>query len=147
MGRKQLYIIIALSICSAILLYKFVETLDQRRDFEHSIDAAYKQQLNHALESFSMQVNEYTYRSMISSVYSVAKMAELTSYEKVNDDLDISLHNLYISLREDKSKEKVLARTEELHEIFFMMLQDPTSKEATNRLIRIADETFFKVPD
>lgn len=147
MDKKQKYIIISLTICSAILLFKLVQSLDHKRDLENSIDAAYKQQLNNVLGSFSMQVNEYTYRSMISSVYSVAEMSELTSYEKVNDDLDISLHYLYISLREEKSKEKVLARTEELHDIFFMMVQDPTSKEATNRLIQIADETFFKVPD
>ncbi|MNR55996.1 hypothetical protein D3C85_1764790 [compost metagenome] len=74
-------------------------------------------------------------------------MSGLTSFEKVNDDLDISLYNLYISLREEKSKEKILARIEELHEIFFIMVQDPTSKEATNKLIQIADETFFKVKD
>ncbi|MHA6482910.1 hypothetical protein ACX1C1_13515 [Paenibacillus sp. strain BS8-2] len=147
MKRIRIYFIIVLTICFAILLFKFVESQNQRRILENSIDTAYKQQLSNVLGSFSLQVNEYTYRSMISSVYSVAEMSELTSYEKINDDLDISLHSLYISLREEKSKEKVLARTEELHEIFFMMVQDPTSREATNRLIQIADETFFKVPD
>ncbi|WP_170308050.1 hypothetical protein [Paenibacillus dakarensis] len=94
-----------------------------------------------------MRVDDYTYRSMISSVYNVAAMSELTSYEKINDELDISLYNLYISLREEKSKDKVLERIEELHDIFFIMVQDPTSKEATNKLIKIADETFFKVKD
>ncbi|WP_271755167.1 hypothetical protein [Cohnella sp. JJ-181] len=147
MKRIHTYIIIVLSMCCAIFLFKFIESQDQRRDLENSIDVAYKQQLSNVLGSFSMQVNEYTYRSMISSVYSALEMSELTSYDKVNDDLDIGLHYLYISLREEKSKEKVLARTEELHDIFFMMVQDPTSKEATDKLIQIADETFFKVPD
>src|SRR5690606_41520982 len=102
------------------------------------------QQLHNVLGSLSLLVDEYSYRLMISSVYSVSQMSELTSYEKINDDLDISLHYLYISLREEKSKEKVIARIEELHDIFFIMVQDPTSKEATNRLIEIANETFFK---
>ncbi|SEM50067.1 hypothetical protein SAMN05518847_1012 [Paenibacillus sp. OV219] len=84
---------------------------------------------------------------MISSVSSVAAMSELTSFEDVNDDLDISLHNLYISLREVKSKDRVLARTEELHEVFFTLVQDPSSKEATNKLIQIANETFFNVKE
>lgn len=94
-----------------------------------------------------MQVDDYAYRSIISNVNSLAVMSELTSYEELNDDLDISLHNLYISLREEKSKEKVLARNEELREIFFTMVQDPASKEATNKLIQIAHETFFSVKE
>ncbi|MNL62478.1 hypothetical protein D3C87_1865030 [compost metagenome] len=74
-------------------------------------------------------------------------MSELTSFEEINDDLDISLNDLYISLREEKSKDKVLARIEELRGIFLMMVQDPTSKEATNNLIQIANETFFNAKE
>ena len=147
MRKKSTYIIILLLLCIAILLFKFDESRGQRNELQNSIDTAYRHQLSNVLGSFSKEVNDYTYRSMISSVYNVAMMSELTSFEKINDDLDISLNNLYISLREEKSKDKVLARIEELHEIFFMMVQDPTSKEATNKLIQIANETFFNVKE
>ncbi|MNL22805.1 hypothetical protein D3C87_1441650 [compost metagenome] len=145
--KKSTYIIILLILCFAILLFKFFESQNQRNELQNSIDTAYKLQLSNVLGSFSMEVNDYTYRSMISSVYNVAVMSELTSFEKINDDLDISLYNLYISLREEKSKDKVLVRIEELHEIFFKMIQDPASKEATNKLIQIANETFFNVKE
>lgn len=145
--KKKTYIIYILLICSAVLLFSLVKSVEQRKNLQNSIDYAYMQQLHNVLGSLSLLVEEYSYRLMISSVYSVSQMSELTSYEKINDDLDISLHYLYISLREEKSKEKVLARIEELHDIFFIMVQDPTSKEATNRLFEIANETFFKVPD
>ncbi|KZS44026.1 hypothetical protein AWU65_28545 [Paenibacillus glucanolyticus] len=147
MKKKSTYIIILLTLSFAILLIKFIESQSQKRVLENSIDTAYKVQLSNVLGSFSLQVNDYTYRSMISSVYSVAVMSKLTSFEEVNDDLDISLYNLYISLREEKSKDKVLARVEELHEIFSKMLQDPASKEATNKLIQISNETFFSVEE
>lgn len=147
MKKKSTYIIIVLSICCAILLFKSFGNQSQERGIQSAVDTTFKQQLGTVLGSFSMRVDDYTYRSMISSVYSVAAMSELTSYEKINDELDISLYNLYISLREEKSKDKVLERIEELHDIFFIMVQDPTSKEATNKLIKIADETFFKVKD
>lgn len=147
MKNKSTMIIIVLTICSAILLFTFVDSQSQKRELQDSIDAAYKHQLGNVLGSFSMQVDDYAYRSIISNVNSLAVMSELTSYEELNDDLDISLHNLYISLREEKSKEKVLARNEELREIFFTMVQDPASKEATNKLIQIAHETFFSVKE
>lgn len=147
MKNKSTMIIIVLTICSAILLFTFVDSQSQKRELQDSIDAAYKHQLGNVLGSFSMQVDDYAYRSIISNVNSLAVMSELTFYEELNDDLDISLHNLYISLREEKSKEKVLARNEELREIFFTMVQDPASKEATNKLIQIAHETFFSVKE
>ncbi|REE68761.1 hypothetical protein A8990_13627 [Paenibacillus taihuensis] len=147
MNKKTKYILIVLSLCFAVLLYKYVESHGQKKELKSAIDAAYKVQLSKTLESFSMEVNDYTYRSMISSVYSVASMSELTSFEKANDDLDISLYNLYYSLREEKSKDKVLARIDDLHEVFFKMVLDPASKEATDKLIQIANETFFSVKD
>ena len=70
-------------------------------------------------------------------------MSQLTSFEKTNNNLDISLHNLYISLREEESKELVSSRVEELRDIFSILVQDPSSHEATDKLIQIANETFF----
>ncbi|MEK3885789.1 hypothetical protein [Paenibacillus sp. PL2-23] len=49
--------------------------------------------------------------------------------------------------RNSGSKEKVLARIDELRDIFFLLVQEPASKEATNKLLIIVDETFFNVPD
>lgn len=147
MKMKSTYIIILLSFFLVILSFKFIESQSQKKELQSSIDNSFRHQLSNVLGCFSMQVNDYTYRSMISSVSNVAAMSELTSFEDVNDDLDISLYNLYISLREEKSKDKVLARIEELNEIFFTLVQDPTSKEATNKLIQIANETFFNVKE
>ena len=147
MKKKSTFIIILLSILVIVLLLKFVVSQSQRSTLQNTIDTSFKYQLSNVLGSFGNEVNDYTYRSMISSVYSVSVMSELTSFEDKNDDLDISLNYLYVSLREDKSKDKVLARIEELREILFEMVQDPTSKEATNKLIQIANDTFFKVKD
>lgn len=147
MKKKNTIIIVLLSLSVCILSFMLVESQRQRTEIQNSIDLAFKYQLSNALSSFSMEVNDYSYRAMISSVYNVAAMSELTSFEESNDDLDISLHNLYISLREDKSKDKVLARTEELHDIFFQLVQDPDSHEATDKLFKISNETFFSTDD
>ncbi|MDQ6419127.1 hypothetical protein RB620_06705 [Paenibacillus sp. LHD-117] len=145
--KKKYAMIIILFLSTIILCYKFIESQSHRKDLQNSIDLAFKNQLSHVLSSFSMQVNDYTYRTMISSVYNVAAMSELTSFEKSNDNLDVSLHNLYISLREDKSKDKVLNRVEELHDIFFILVQDPSSHEATDKLIQLSNETFFNTEE
>jgi hypothetical protein len=94
-----------------------------------------------------MEVNDYTYRSMISSVSNAAAISELTSFEKLNDDLDISLYQLYIALREERSKDKVLLRIEELREIFSMLVRDPINHEATDRIIQINNDTFFNAKE
>lgn len=70
-----------------------------------------------------MVINDYTYRSMISSVSNAAAISELTSFEELNDDLDISLNQLYISLR------------------------DPINHEATDRIIQINNDTFFNTKE
>ncbi|AEI44528.1 hypothetical protein KNP414_06004 [Paenibacillus mucilaginosus KNP414] len=54
------------------------------------------------------------------------------------------MNNLYIALREDKSKDKVLSRADELRDIFILLVQDPASKEAVEKIIDITEETFFK---
>lgn len=91
-----------------------------------------------------MEVNDYTYRSMISTVSNVSAMSELTSYGRINDNLDISLNYLYISLREEKSKDLVLLRVDELRDIFNLLVQDPSSQEATDKIIEITKEVFFE---
>ncbi|GKU78975.1 hypothetical protein L3i20_v233720 [Paenibacillus sp. L3-i20] len=67
-------------------------------------------------------MNDYAYRSVLSSVSNVASISDLTSYEEQNDNLDISLYNLYFSLREDKSKDKVLSRAVELRDTFTVLV-------------------------
>lgn len=124
--------------------YNYVEEHTKARSLQSSIDAKFKFELSQARDSFSMVMNDYTYRYVLSSVSNVASSSELTSYGEQNDDLDISLHNLYISLREDKSKDEVLSRADELRDIFMELVNDPASKEATDKLIQIADETFFR---
>ncbi|MGZ9584012.1 hypothetical protein [Paenibacillus marinisediminis] len=147
MKKNSKYIIILLSLIVVILGYKFVESQSLRKGLQSSIDISFRNQLSQVLGSFSMEVNDYTYRMMISSVSSAVALSELTSFEEINDQLDISLHYLYISLREEKSKNKVLSRTNELREIFNIMILNPDSSEATDRLIQIAEETFFNVED
>jgi aspartyl-tRNA synthetase len=136
-----------LSLSLVIVGFKFVESQSLRKELQNSIDSSFRYQLSNVLGSFSMEVNDYTYRTMISSVSNVAAMSELTSFEEINDNLDISLNYLYISLREEKSKDKVLLRIEELREIFNIMVQDPVNHEATDRIIQITNETFFNTKE
>ncbi|WP_223067422.1 hypothetical protein [Paenibacillus caui] len=146
-GYLLLLFLIMSLVSLAIVSSKYIEAQNKNNELQRSIDNTFKYQLSNTLSSFSMIVNDYTYRSMLSSVATVASLSELTSYADINDDLDISLHNLFISLREDKSKDKVLLRVDEIREIFFMLVQEPTSKEATDRLSQIANETFFSIKD
>ncbi|AEI41681.1 hypothetical protein KNP414_03123 [Paenibacillus mucilaginosus KNP414] len=92
----------------------------------------------------SLTMNDDTYRSVLSSVSNAASISDLTSYEEQNDSLDISLEYLYISLREDKSKDKVLSRADELRDIFLVIMTDPASKEATDKILKITEETFLR---
>lgn len=140
--KNRAYIISFLIILGFIFMgYNYVVEHNKARSLQGSIDAKFKFELGQARDSFSMEMNDYTYRSVLSSVSNAASSSELTSYEKQNDDLDISLYNLYLSLREDKSKDKVLSRADDLRDIFAMLVTDPSSREATDRLIRIAGES------
>ncbi len=125
--------------------YLYIESNRMRQHLQDSIDNSFKYQLSHVLDSLSMEINEYTYRSLIANVSNAASLSELTSFEKINDNLDITLHHLYISLREEKSKDKVLLRIDELREVFLLLVQEPSSKQATDRLIEITNDTFFNV--
>lgn len=142
--RMNLKVILLLSIIGFIFTgLKYLEVQNRNKELQNAIDSTFKYQLSNVLNSFSVVVNDYTYRSMLSSVSNAASMSELTTYEEVNDDLDVSLYHLYLSLREEKSKDLTLSRIEELREIFFTLVLDPTSKEATDKLNQINKETFF----
>ncbi len=142
--RMNSQVILILSIIGFIFTgLKYLEVHNRNKELQNAIDSTFKYQLSNVLNSFSVVVNDYTYRSMLSSVSNAASMSELTTYEKVNDELDVSLHHLYLSLREEKSKDHTLSRIEELREIFFTLVLDPTSKEATDKLNQINKETFF----
>ncbi|MCG7217477.1 hypothetical protein [Paenibacillus mucilaginosus] len=127
-----------------ILGYNYVKASTQAQNIQNLIDTKFKYELSNVLSNLSVTKNEHTYRSVLSSVSTVASISELTSYEEQNDSLDVSLNNLYIALREDKSKDKVLSRADELRDIFILLVQDPASKEAVEKIIDITEETFFK---
>lgn len=143
MKKISTYIIVLLTLSLIILGSKFVESQNQRKELQNSIDNSFRYEISNVQHSFSMVVNDYTYRSMISSVSNAAAISELTSFGKLNDDLDISLYQLYISLREERSKDKVLSRIEELREIFSMLVRDPINHEAIDKIIQINNDTFF----
>ncbi|MCZ1267289.1 hypothetical protein [Paenibacillus tundrae] len=147
MKKISTYIIVLLTLSLIILGSKFVESQNQRKELQNSIDNSFRYEISNVQHSFSMVVNDYTYRSMISSVSNAAAISELTSFGKLNDDLDISLYQLYISLREERSKDKVLSRIEELREIFSMLVRDPINHEATDRIIQINNDTFFNTKE
>lgn len=138
------FIIIFLSLGLIVIGFKYMESQSARKELQSTIDNSFRQQLGSVLGSFSMEVNDYTYRSMISTVSNVSAMSELTSYGRINDNLDISLNYLYISLREEKSKDLVLLRVDELRDIFNLLVQDPSSQEATDKIIEITKEVFFE---
>ncbi|MFC5528339.1 hypothetical protein [Cohnella yongneupensis] len=143
MKKKSTYIIIALLVLLIILSVGLLKVQNQKIQLQDSIDSTFKAQLSNALSNFSVEVNDYTYRSMVSSVYNAAILSELTSYEEINDSLDISLYNLFISLREDKSKSLVLSKIDEIRKIFFELVQDPTDKKTTDQISQIVSDTFF----
>lgn len=147
MKKISTYIIVLLTLSLIILGSKFVESQNQRKELQNSIDNSFRYEISNVQHSFSMVVNDYTYRSMISSVSNAAAISELTSFGKLNDDLDISLYQLYISLREERSKDKVLSRIEELREIFSMLVRDPINHEAIDRIIQINNDTFFNTKE
>lgn len=147
MKKIRTYIIVLLTLSLIILGFKFVESQNQRKELQNSIDNSFRYEISNVQHSFSMVVNDYTYSSMISSVSNAAAISELTSFEKLNDDLDISLYQLYIALREERSKDKVLLRIEELREIFSMLVRDPINHEATDRIIQINNDTFFNTKE
>jgi|GEM_PF-1508746 len=148
--KKEKYLQLFLVICMAgliLICLKYVEVQNSNKELQHSINNAFRHQLSNVLGSFSVEVNDYTYRDMLSNVFSAARMSELTTYEDRNDELDIILHNLYFSLREEKSKDSILSKVDELRDIFLLLVQDPANKEATDKLSLLTNETFFSVED
>jgi hypothetical protein len=139
-------LIFSLVLC-ILLSLKYIETKNSKDYLQESVDQTFKYQLHQVLSSLSMKMSEYSYRTLLSSVSNASSLSELTSYEDMNDNLDISLHNLFIALREERSKDKVLLRLDELREIFVVLVQDPVNHEVTERLIRINIETFFNAKE
>jgi len=123
MNKKNAYIIAILAVLVVFLGFKVIVSENNNSEIQRSIDQTFRYQIGKVFGSFSKEVNDYTYREMIASVYSVASMSELTSYEGINDNLDIGLHYLYISLREEKSKDLVLSRIDELRDVFNTMVR------------------------
>ncbi|OXM15877.1 hypothetical protein [Paenibacillus herberti] len=143
--KKWAFFFISILIIGLIILsYKYVEANTKAQNLQNSIDAKFKAELSFTRDSFNVKMNDYAYRSILSRVSTVASISEITSYEDQNDNLDISLYNLYVALNNDRSKEKVLSRADELRDIFMMLVTNPASKEATDKLMQINDETFFR---
>ncbi|SDT43407.1 hypothetical protein SAMN05444162_4276 [Paenibacillaceae bacterium GAS479] len=143
--KKWFFLFISILILGLIIMsYKYVEANNKAQDLQNSIDAKFKTELSILGGSFNVKMEDYEYRSVLSRVSTVASISDITSYEDQNDNLDISLYNLYVALNNDKSKEKVLFRAGELRDIFMTLRLDPSSKEATDKLMQINDETFFR---
>ncbi|MCG7214377.1 hypothetical protein [Paenibacillus mucilaginosus] len=138
--RKWAFLIALLVTGLAISGYSYFKA----QKLQTSIDNRFKHELSSVLSNLSLTMNDDTYRSVLSSVSNAASISDLTSYEEQNDSLDISLEYLYISLREDKSKDKVLSRADELRDIFLVIMTDPASKEATDKILKITEETFLR---
>lgn len=126
-----------------VMGYNYVERKNEAKDLQSAIDAKFRAELNKVYGTIISEMNDYTYRSFLANLSSAASISDLTSFEDQNDDLDISLYNLFISLREEKSKDKVLARADELRDAFSILVTEPANKEATDQIIEITDETFF----
>ncbi|MFC4099188.1 hypothetical protein [Paenibacillus xanthanilyticus] len=124
--------------------YYYVTSQMEKQQLQDAVDAKFKVELSNVLGSVSMTMNDYTYRFVLSSVAAAASIADLTSYEEQNDDLDISLHNLYIALREEKSRAAVMSRASEIRESIALLLVDPANKRATDKLKQLAEDTFFE---
>ncbi|AFH62465.1 hypothetical protein ACVNS2_17615 [Paenibacillus caseinilyticus] len=138
--RKWAFLIALLVAGLAISGYSYFKA----QKLQTSINNRFKHELSSVLSNLSLTMNDDTYRSVLSSVSNAASISDLTSYEEQNDSLDISLEYLYISLREDKSKDKVLSRADELRDIFLVLMTDPASKEATDKILKITEETFLR---
>lgn len=142
--KKWAFFFISILILGMIIMsYKYDEANNKAQNLQNTIDEKFKMELSSVYSSFNTKLDEMAYRSALSSVSTAASISEITSYEDQNDNLDISLYNFYHALRNDESKEKVLARADEVRDIFTMLFLDPASKEATDKLMQINNDTFF----
>ncbi|ANE46524.1 hypothetical protein SY83_09800 [Paenibacillus swuensis] len=139
MKKISTYLIIILSLSVIILGFKHYESQSQKKDLQNSIDHAFKSQIYNVIGDLSVKLDDYTYKFVISSVSNAATLAELTSYEEMNDDLDISLQDLFVKLREGKPEDLTTSRIDELREIFHIMIQNTANPDATDRLMQIAN--------
>ncbi|WP_166243114.1 hypothetical protein [Paenibacillus turpanensis] len=142
--KTKRFTYIVLIITLLVVGFAFMNVHHAKKELQASIDQTFKSNIGRVLDSLSLKASEDSYRMILASVLSAASMAEITTFEANNDDLDIALHNLFIALRNEQSREKVLQRTQELHDLFFKLMTSPDSREATDKLLQIANETFFK---
>lgn len=137
------WILFLLLIGLVITGYKYADSRHEVKDLQSSIDAKFRYELSEVLGSLNKEMDDYTYRSFLSNMSDAAALSDLTSYEEQNDELDVSLYSLFVALREEKSKDKVLARADELREVFKVLVMEPANKEATDQINQITKETFF----
>ncbi|MCM3746119.1 hypothetical protein M3223_01985 [Paenibacillus pasadenensis] len=143
--KKWTIFFISILILGIIMMsYKYDKANTEAQNLQNTIDEKFKIVLSIVYSSFNTKIDEMAYRSALSSVSTAASISEITSYEDQNDNLDVSLYNFYHALRNDESKVKILARADEVRDIFTMLFLDPASKKATDKLMEINDETFFK---
>lgn len=142
---KSRYLKILFILClvvSVFCSYKYFKANESSKELQESINNQFTLQLGLVINSLSVEVSEESYRSILSSVSSAASLSKLTTYDDMNDDLDLALDYLYLSLRKEDSKDITLSKIDELREIFYLLIEEPTSKEATDQLLEIVEETY-----
>jgi uncharacterized protein YqhQ len=151
--RKTMLLVIILVFSLLWLTLKYINLTSKYNGQQENIDNTFKSSLRNAISGFTVDLNStsnstsnegsalYMYNESMSNLASATKLAELTTYERKNDSLDVALNSLYrLMEQEDIYKKSIIEKSIQIHDILVRLSYNPTDKEATDNISKLAEE-------
>jgi hypothetical protein len=145
---KTLLLIIILLFSLLWLSVRYVNLSSKYNLQQENINKTFISSLGIAISGFAVDLNStsnesnarYMYNESMSNLVSATKLVRFTTYERENDSLDVALHSLYNLMEQDKYKKSIIAKSIQIHDNLVKLSLDPTDKESTDNISKLADE-------
>ncbi|EFM09682.1 hypothetical protein PaecuDRAFT_3731 [Paenibacillus curdlanolyticus YK9] len=138
----SLYIILLILLASYIVSIKINDTNQQSRinEIQKNINDTFLYQISQFNTCLNIQTFEgEDYKKCLSSVSTASTLSNLTSFEKNNDLLDVTLNKFYIALLNLKDVSIINKNSSTLADIFSAMHNNPEEEKVTNSLLEFTN--------
>lgn len=139
-----------LSVVIVILAVALVQNIkarnsnhESRRFLQQMADNAFRYQLSLIATSFGKDLDEdeASYNQCVAAVSSAASLAELTTFEKQNDSIDLVLDHFSKNLFNPANRETIVQHSAQLREMFAKLQLNPEDA-ATTKLLSDFEESL-----
>lgn len=140
-NKNKIYILTVTTILLISFLVYFLFQLSYEKKVketrQNEIDKLVQSHLSLAYSYFSSDSNLKTnYAKVMDNVTTTSTISTLSSYDKKNDILDVSLQGFY-SIMLDNNRDKIIAKRQELSNVFMKLSNNPSDVDAVNQLLAL----------